>query len=201
MVGRRALRALLTALQWWALPPSAAATWLTVGKVAGQRPLLAAVVAAAGGVQALAVGAPPLPRRRRQAKGGPRCPPGRRQRGWPSLVATARLRLPMVGARPLLPRIVGRARLGARAVVGREGPAVAAVGLVAAGVAGARAAEAVRWVVRQRQKVGASRPHLRPLLGGRRLHPRRPPHFPRHQYRRLRRRLQRRQRHRRLTSA
>lgn len=71
----------MTVLQWRALPPSAAATWLTMWKVAGERPWLAVVVAAAGGVQALVVGALPLPRGCQRSKRGPTCQPGRRQRG------------------------------------------------------------------------------------------------------------------------
>lgn len=111
MAGTRLLRVLLKAVRQRILPPSAAAvTWLIVGKVLGERPLLAAVVAAAGGVVlALVVGVPPLPRRCRLPKGRLTCPLGRSRRGWPSLVATARLHLPMVEAWPLLPRMVGRA--------------------------------------------------------------------------------------------
>lgn len=121
-------------------------------------------------------------------------------------MAAVRLRLRMVGARPLLPRKVGKAWLGARVVVGREARAVAAVGLVAAVVAGARGVEAVLWVGQPEQKAEASPAHLRPLLWGRRLRPRRPPLLLRRLRRRLRcrlqrRRLQRRQRHRRLSTA
>lgn len=96
MVGKRALQAPLTAVLRRALPLSAVVTWLTVAKLPGERPLRAAVVAVAGGVPVLAVGAPPLPRRRRLME-GLTCPPWSRQRGWLRLVVTGRLRLRMAG--------------------------------------------------------------------------------------------------------
>lgn len=58
MAGKRALRASLKVMLWRALPPSAVVTWLSTGKLAGQRPLQAALVAVVGGVPVLAVGAP-----------------------------------------------------------------------------------------------------------------------------------------------
>lgn len=84
-----------------------------------------------------------------------------------------------------------------KAVLVRVGPAAAAGGLVAAVVAGARVAEAVRWLGWPGQKAGASRARLPPLPVGRCLCLRRPPHLWRHQHQRLRRRLQRRRRPRR----
>lgn len=141
MAGKRALRASLKVMLWRALPPSAVVTWLSTGKLAGQRPLQAALVAVVGGVPVLAVGAPVV-------DGGIDTP----TEESPKVLAASG------GDGSVLPTHGGGVAaspagwwggrgMRGKAVLARAGPAAAAGGLVAAVVTGARGAEAARPVV------------------------------------------------------
>lgn len=141
MAGKRALRASLKVMLWRALPPSAVVTWLSTGKLAGQRPLQAALVAVVGGVPVLAVGAPVV-------DGGVDTP----TEESPKVLAASG------GDGSVLPTHDGGVAaspagwwggrgMRGKAVLARAGPAAAAGGLVAAVVTGARGAEAARPVV------------------------------------------------------